>query len=213
MNRSHKSMFLITIMVIAIAFSFTVPVESVSAASKTKKMAVYSCIKSGDTVYCSNDHRIFKVDLGTEKVTVLTGGKGYPNRLKLKGKYLYYRDSYQGFDKNGYSGYVYRIHVKTKAKKKLAGATAYAIKGKKLYATAERLMGNKLKTQKRVMKLNGKSKKKTKYKAKNSFKKTNRKGYYVTDDIDWENYDQPANYYLRTPDGYILLETLPYPII
>ena len=104
--------------------------------------------------------------------------------------------------------------VKTKAKKKLAYASYYAIKGKKIYVNADRLKGDKVKTSKRVMKLNGKSKKKTKYKVKNVYKDTNVSGYYVTDDVDWDDYyDQPANYYLRTPSGYILLESLPFPII
>lgn len=214
MKRSSKSLIFILILAVAVAFSFAVPAESVSAASKTKKMSVYDCIKSGDTVYCTNDHYIFKVDLKTKNVTILTGGKCYPNMLKLKGKYLYYRDSHQGFAVKGYTGELYRINVKTKAKKKLAYASYYAIKGKKIYVNADRLKGDKVKTSKRVMKLNGKSKKKTKYKVKNVYKDTNVSGYYVTDDVDWDDYyDQPANYYLRTPSGYILLESLPYPII
>ena len=214
MKRSYKGLAFALILVVAVVFSFAVPAESVSAASKTKKMTVYYCIKSKSTVYCSNANHIFKVNLKTKKVTILTGGKCYPGNLKLKGKYLYYQDIQQGFDENGYAGYLYRINVKTKAKKKLAGATDYAIKGKKIYVTADKIKGdNSIKTTKRVMKLNGKSKKKTKYKAKNACKQTNAKGYYVTDDIDWDDFDQPANYYLRTPSGYILLESLPYPVI
>ena len=214
MKRSYKGLAFALILVVAVVFSFAVPAESVSAASKTKKMSVYSCIKSGDTVYCSNNNHIFKVNLKTKKVTILTGGKCYPNNLKLKGKYLYYQDIQQGFDENGYTGYLYRINVKTKAKKKLANASAYAIKGKKIYFTADKLKSDySFKTIKRVMKLNGKSKKKTKYTVKNVHKETNASGYYVTNDIDWDNYSQPANYYLRTPGGNILLESLPYPVV
>ena len=70
-----------------------------------------------------------------------------------------------------------KITVKTKAKKKLAYASYYAIKGKKIYVNADRLKGDKVKTSKRVMKLNGKSKKKTKYKVKNVYKDKYEKDY------------------------------------
>lgn len=186
---------------------------NVHAAKKVKKMKVYQCIKSGDTVYCSNDFHIFKVDLNTEDVTIMTGGACYPNKLYLKGKYLYYRDSFQGFDLKGYCGYLYRINVETMTKKKLAPVDMYAIQGNKIYYTVGKLKGNNIKTYKKVMELDGKSKKKTKYTAKNSYKDTNTAGYYVTDDVDWGDYDQPASYYLSTPYADILLETLPSPII
>ena len=60
------------------------------------------------------------------------------------------------------------------------------------------------------MKLNGKSKKSTKYKVKMKTKMSNASGYLVVDDYDSDYYNdwtnETVNYYLKTPNGYIFLE-------
>ena len=189
------------------------PVSFASAKTKTKKMKTYNCIKSGKTVYCTNGNRIFKVNLKTKKVKKLVKGKyGYPSYLKKKGKYLYYCDVSQGLE-----SYIYRINTKNNKKKILAHPIypAYAISGKKIYYKAVFVKDNgygDVHYKNKVIKLNGKSKQNTKWKVSMKNKKTNKKGYYVTDNWDGQSWD-PVTYYLQTPKGRIKLERTDGPII
>ncbi|MGI6765686.1 MAG: hypothetical protein ACOX4R_00565 [Lentihominibacter sp.] len=213
-KRITKALLIIISFIVAATFSL-VPVDSF-AASKVKKSTVYSCIKSKNVVYCENDFRVFKVNLDTQDVQVMADDKYRedPEYLKLKGNYLYY----MGLNPYEYCvNDLYRVNIKTFQKKRLASnVMAYAISGSKIYYVTENYDTGK--RTKRVMKLNGKSKKKTKYSAKMSDKYTNAGGYYVWDDydssLDWgdEPEDEWCNYYLATPNGDILLESVEYPL-
>lgn len=110
----------------------------------------------------------------------------------------------------------YRNTLKSGKKTILAKNTGpeFAIKGKKIYYNYAKETRNGIKYLKRVMMLNGKSKKATKYKAKMTAKLTNARGYLVDSDTeiyDWPEYDY-IDYYLQTPDGDIFLESY-YPVV
>ncbi len=207
----------IIMIAIAVMFSFTlVPTES-NAATKVKKGTTYQCIKvkNKKTVYCTNYNHVFKVSLKKKKVVKKWRGYGYNDMLKLKGNFLYFNGHGNGI---GYS-HIYRINLKTNKKKLLVKNVydAYVVSGKRIYyAKVKYKDDGTMVTYNRVMWLNGTHKKKSKYKAKMTTKKTNSSKYYVWNDYDWESadtYDTPINYYLHTPDGNILLETTDGPII
>lgn len=180
-------------------------------ASSTKKMTAYNVIKSGSNVYCAAHRGVYKVNLKTGSV-----------------KHLYNRDELNAAVNGGvygmklYKGYVYFIvggpmldsleRVKStggKAKKLANMYDGYAIKKDKIYYSGYNT--NKDKSYKGVMKLNGKNKKKSKYKARTTFKETNSSGYYIDtvyegelwyefDDYDGDWYDTYTEY-LVTKDG------------
>ena len=133
MNKNITKVLLIILSVfVAAAFSLA-PVDSF-AAGKVKNGTAYTCIKSNNTVYCSNNSRIFKVDLNTEKVKVLVGRKHFKitDNLMLKGSYLYYVE----MNRSDYvTNSLYRVNTKDFKKRKLAtiAGDRYAISGSKIY--------------------------------------------------------------------------------
>ena len=208
MKKRYVLLVIITLCVF-VGFGFKSP--DLYSAAKTKKMKTYNTIKSGKNVYCVAGNRILKVNLNTEKVTKLVKGKhGYISSLVLKGRYLYYLDHGNGLA----TCYIYRVNTKTKKKQKLASKTAmnYAISGKKIYYEA--INADTWKSVNKVMKLNGKSKKSTKIKAKRIIIDSNSKNYSVWNDFDQGTmeYGEMVNYYLSTPKGDIFL-IRDYPLI
>ena len=214
MSKSSISNKYSRLLVIVIAIFMIFSCASVSAeakSSKTKKMNTYwSCVKSGDTVYCtSNNHNIFKVDLKTGAVNKLVTGNCYVDNLALKGKYLYYCDHGSGPAR---TSYLCRVNVNTGKKKILAdwSSLEYVISGSKIYykkVIVKNYSTIKYKTY--VMKLNGKKKKATKTKIKETSVDSNAAGFSTWNDIDWNkmNTGYTAHFYLKTPSGNILLET------
>ena len=178
------------------------------AASKTKKMVAYrNTLKVNNMVYCTNGITIYKVNLSNGSVKKLTTSKvGYTTHLKKKGNYLYYLEMTQ----YGAGCRISRINLKTGKRTTLAKNTGpkYALVGKKIYYRYAKTTNNGPKYYKRVMKLNGKSKKKTKFKAVINSKLTNANGYMVIDDLNSDDWSSVAytNYYLRTPGKDIFLE-------
>ena len=192
------------------------------AASKSKKMTVYDqVIKKGNYAYCTGVGRnLYKVNLKTGKVTnLITGNTGpevhnhvsyvYPIRnvrsMKLKGKYLYYISA----QTQGPGEALYRINVNTGKIKRLAstsmGRITYVIKGSKIYYYIDKMDGKK---RCKVMKLNGKSRKKTSIVPKMKSKKSNVKGYSsiindVSKETDYE-YIGDVRTYLVAPGRTIL---------
>ena len=116
--------------------------------------------------------------------------------MKSKGKYIYFIDG-----SDYYTGAtIMRVKKSTAhSNKTLAhtdGLIAYAISKSKIYYRSD--------DGKRVMKLNGKSNKKTKVKAKMTQKNRNAKGYSVVTYNDGSTFES----YLKTPKKTILLNTM-----
>lgn len=176
-------------------------------ASSTKKMTAYDdVIKSGNNVYCAAQLGIYKVNLKT----------GYV-------KQLYDMDELGAAINGGvygmklYKGYVYfteggpmvntlnRVKATGGKAKKLANICGgYAIKKDKIYYSGYSFYRNK--AYKGVMKLNGKNKKKTKYKARTTNKESNSSGYYINSVYEGETWYEDDYYdtyteYLVTKDG------------
>lgn len=199
---------LVIIAMLAVAVSFY-PTDTYASSKAVKSTTYSNTLKSGNYVYCTNAHRLFKVDLKKKTVKVMATQKaGYITCMKIRKGYLYYAEMSQ----YGAECLIYRINLKTGKKATLARNTSgdYAIKGKKIYYNHAQVINNDIKYKKRVMKLNGKSKKSTKYKVKMKTKMSNASGYLVVDDYDSDYYNdwtnETVNYYLKTPNGYIFLE-------
>ena len=193
-----KKKILACIMVLAIAVAF-MPANTF-AASKTATMKAYDqVIKSGNTVYCAGAEGLYKVKVKKGKVVskkVISraesfGAYSYYSGMKKKGSYIYAQVSTEGTPY-----YIDRIKTSSGAYTTLASANDqgpidYAIKGKKIYYKAYDS------STKRVMKLNGKNKKKSSTKPIMKHKKSNAKGYSV---IMKEKGDKVVTY-LKTPKG------------
>ena len=182
------------------------------AATKTVKMTTYEdCIKSGKYVYCNAPGAIYKVNVkkGTKKIVAKTGDPNVQmvSSMKLKKGYIYY--SLVPYEAD--NSYLYRVKKSGKSNKKLATVPTpmlsvdFAIKGKKIYYTYyPDPEGEKKLTKK--MNLNGKKKAETKkYVVKTTYKKSNKKGYFV-DYVE----GTPDNYkvYLKTPSKQIYLTSV-----
>lgn len=161
--------------VIALAFMVTTTAE-VSAASKTVKMKSYDeVIKSGKYAYCNTFTGIYRYNLKTGQKKQLTKVEGdfAVTGMKKRGKYIYYL--YNGPMSND----LYRVSIYGGKAKKIfngfdtKGVESYVISGNKIYVTYGI---NKHK----VMKLNGKSKKKTGVTAKMTSAVSNKKGWKIT---------------------------------
>ena len=191
--------------VIAVAFSAASTAE-VSAASKTLKMKAYDeVIKSGKYAYCATTNGIFKVNVknGKSKGLYVTDGYGgYVGSMKKHGKYIYFL-CYGPINVD-----VCRVSINGgKVKTLFKGIDTkcvehYAISKKKIYVTYG-YSDNKHK----VMKLNGKAKKKTGVAAKLIDRKTNKKG--------WRVKEQPKGKYvycyLKTPTKKIRISKFENP--
>lgn len=173
-------------------------------ASGTKKSTLYTgVIKKGNTVYCNAKLGIYKVNLKTGKVKAL---KKYDREgvlyfsqgstcMKLYKGYIYFMDGAGiGLSLN---------RVKASGGKKAQNLTtknnfnvySFAISKGKIYI--EGPSRDTFNDVKRVMKLNGKSAKKSKYKVVNKIKTTNKKGYK----IQTKTSGGKSKDYLVTPSG------------
>ena len=170
-----RKKILACIMALAIAVAF-MP-TSAFAGSKVKMTAYDQVYVTGNTAYCAGARGLYKVTLKkgkTKKVKVLysTGRTWFDGSqleaMKKKGKYIYF------IQVTGVDNLLYRIKISGKNKKLLALTYDYAIKGKKIYCTDGE--GHE-KSYNRVMKLNGKSKKKTSKDYVLKTKRSNKSGY------------------------------------
>ena len=202
------------VLIAAVLLVFVFASASVSfAASGTKRMTAYSCVKSGSTVYCSGLRRIYRVDLNTGSVGRMKKPDNYAGVLRLKSGYLYCT----GNGQSGDSGIIFRIDLKTGRYDVLArktrlknGRNGFVISGSKIYYSTVSFKSGSAEYTNRVMKLSGKSKKTTSRKIKMTSKASNKRGYkvwrsegyYVGDD-----YFPRFDYYLKTPSGSIFLGT------
>ena len=192
--------------VLAVAVAF-MPVMSF-AASKTVKMTSYEqVIKSGNTAYCAGARGLYKVTLKkgkVKKVKILysTGRTWFEgsqlSAMKKKGNYIYF------VLVSGIDCQLYRIKTSGKKRKLLATGydsfVDYAIKGKKIYygCCTDDWDENYVT---RVMKLNGKSKKRTSVTPVLKIKNSNKSGYKMI-------YRTKGSYvqdFLKTPKGKFYL--------
>ncbi len=198
-NRRRAVSFVTVLMSFIIAAGL-IPATEHAYAAGSPKMTVYDqVIRKGNIVYCGGLGRnLYKVNLKTGKVYDLyTGrivqpvedrGQGYApyylfssiHSMRLKGKYLYY---VWPVSQPGTRTSLYRIHTKTGKVQRLAragtgGRVWYVIKGNRIYVKLETSMQS-YKYKYRVMKLNGKSVKKTSVKPKMKTLKSNINGYKV----------------------------------
>lgn len=199
----HKRiMSFLMVLLIAVAF---LPAQASAASGKVKMTGYDQVLKSGNTVYCAGAEGIYQVGVDNAgKVTSTRllhrretmGGYSYFYGMKLKGKYLYVQYMTEGTP-YGLS----RVHVATGKFKTIAtendkGSVEYAIKGKKIYYKAQDSKKGK------VMKLNGKSKKKTSSKPKMKHEKSNAYGYtLIITEEELPDYEYRATTYLKTPAG------------
>ena len=154
-----KGSMLLVIILLVMAFGALVQYQEAYAKSKTIERVAYNeVMKYKNTVYCASPAGIYKVKLRNGKMkkkTCLTKEAYEPYAMRKKGKCIYYIDG-----SNGTQCTFARVGIKTHKVKYLAdGASdfAYAIKGKKIYYSADDYDGVTYKH--RVMKLNGKNKK------------------------------------------------------
>lgn len=180
-------------------------VKTITTKKKPKPFVVYEdVIVSGDNAYCGYPGGIKKVNLKTQSVKTLAKGSAEDSAdlsaMKLKKGYIYYID-YLVED----FADLYRVKTIGGGKKCLAACVgSYMIRGSKIYYEDQHDLYNNDRVYKKVMKLNGKTKKKTTVKAKMKWKKSNKSGYKIVTDNVYENqetYDAYADYYLKTPDG------------
>lgn len=171
------------------------------ASAATKSMKVYNqTIKIKTYVYCTDEQNVFRVSLKNGQVKMLTANSYNSERtiyaMKSKGKYIYFIDGSDYMT----GATIMRVKKSTAhSNRTLAhtdGLIAYAISKSKIYYRSD--------DGKRVMKLNGKSNKKTKVKAKMTQKNRNAKGYSVVTYNDGDTFTS----YLKTPKKTYLLETM-----
>lgn len=200
-----KKKLAIVLLALAVAVAFAP--ASAYAVTKVKMTSYQDVLKAGNTVYVAGPGRgIYEVKvkndvMKSKKWLVKTPASLWEGSqitgMKIKGNYLYYCELTDGTPLE-----VCRVNLKTKDQMDLAFLPfygEYAIKGKKLYVSYKEEVGPdyKLKTKRKVMKLNGKSKKSTSVKVVTKFKKSNAKGYSVI-------YKEKNGYvktYLKTPKG------------
>ena len=185
-------MVLTSVLVMSTAFCF---------ASSTKTMTVYDeVIKSKDTAYVSASTYIQRFTISSAELKwSTTGGRGIGCKMKLHKGFLYY--TMEETDGSKMYQKLFRVNVKNGKEKCLLkinmnGKSSigfnYAISKDKIYYNYKIK-----KLQKKVMKLNGKSKNNCKIKVKNKVKKSNKKGYKLVVEGD----ESGEVYYLQTPDN------------
>ena len=190
----------LTVMAVALAIALVCVPATALASSKAKMTTYDGAVKSGNTVYCASPGwGIYKATVKNGKVvkkkwllkeTVGWGAGSDIGHMKKKGNYLYFIEYTEGT-----VTHLVRLNVKNGKCKTIAhNVTAYAIKGKKIYAQITN--PDTLKKSYRVMKLNGKSKKKTSVRPVMKTEYSH-KGYSTS-------YKEKGKYirtYLKTPKG------------
>lgn len=195
-----KILSCLLVLVVAISFMPT----SAFAASKAKMTSYYQVYKTGKTVYAAGAKGIYKVTVKKGKVKKVKmfhytghpmGPDSYIYGMKKKGKYLYYVVGSEGMlwsiCRKKTSGKGFKLLVNT-------NSDEFAIKGKKIYYvyTYETDYGDEIATY-RVMKLNGKSNKKTSTRVSMTSKRSNTSKYSVI----IKEHNGYARDYLKTPKG------------
>ena len=204
--KKRSQLLLFAAFILTLLMTVNLAATDTFASSKRIKSDCYYCIKSGNTVYCEDGGKVFKVDLITRKATLLK--KIDCGAMIKKGKYLYFKTISM---KDIRKSYIYRLDTKTGKGKYLtkalntSGEHSFSIKGKYIYYEYCTSSGN-IKYMK--MRLNGKGKHKTSYRPTGKCKQANVKGYSINFSYKstWFGVG-PYNYYLMTPMGNILLES------
>ena len=208
MKKSLRKALCLALAVIMMVASCTV----VSfGATGTKKMTAYTdCCKSGNYVYTVSMGGLYRYNIKTGALKRLVK-INYPmyegiTGIRVKSGYVYY--SYMGMEG---SAAIYRIKTSGTSKKRLAefysgyDNVQWAISSGKIYYRGHKNYSC-TKAFKKVMKLNGKSKKSTSYTAKTTYKINNAAKYYViqrdVESVD-EYGDEIYGYkeYLKLPSG------------
>lgn len=192
-----KKIFLVGAILILMLF------PSNPAFAKTVHSTAYdNVIKKGNTVYCCNNVGIFKLSLKTGKSRRLVWGDRDLDlgRMMKKGKYIYYTLI------GDVTLDLYRVNTVNKKKVmiqagslagKYAHVTDYGMYRNKIYCRLEQSEGLDDKVAYRVMKLNGRSKKKTKIKISMKIKSSNTKGYKLFTKYNYRAHKAYA--YLKAP--------------
>lgn len=180
------------------------------AAEKTVKSTMYEIFKSGKTVFVTGSQGLYKVKLRNgkpvSKKKLVKPGKDYGfDHFLIKGKYIYFKKSKGSATSKVY---LYRVKKTGGKAKKLATMKQFAevaVK-KKIYYTypgdETDEDGMVLTTYRKVMKLNGSSKKNTDITAVEKDKYYNVKGYKFA----FKATKKYVITYLKTPKGKIALE-------
>ena len=206
--KKRNQLLLFAAFILTLIMTVNLAATDTFASSKKIKSDCYNCIKSGNTVYCNDRGKVFKVNLTTRKATLLkTIDCGY---MIKKGKYLYFNTVSTTCI---YKYRIYRLNTKTGKGKYLTkvldmdGGHSFSIKGNYIYYEYWTSSG---KTKYMKMRLNGKGKHKTSYRPTGKCKQANVKGYSINFSYKstWFGVG-PYNYYLMTPMGNILLESRP----
>lgn len=211
-RNSAARRFGIIMLSLVVAFTF-IPWASgdfsAHAAPKIVKSTAYDqVIKKGYTAYVAGASGIYKVKLvkgklkSKKRIVKAKGtywGSAYASSMYKRGKYLYY-----AVGSNGTPFSIYRVSLKTGKEKQLANIHDgdygnFVIKGNKIYYVEYNW--DKGAYQNRQMSLNGKSKKKSKYKAVQITKVSNKKGYKVITKQKGKYYRD----YIQTPKGKFYL--------
>ena len=211
LNTRFVRMAAAVLMITVLIITMSAP-QAQAASGRTKTSTVYDqVIVKGKYAYCTAYRGIYKVNLKKETSRILkkTGGLpevyNSPRSMILYHGYIYFDASSGTRSKEP----LCRIKTSGKKYKYLANAETYAISKGKIYYVPFGPGKNK------QMKLNGKSKKSTRYKAKNKYKTSNKRGYYVerslvntTSSYEYDYYgdsyisvDEYYNDYLVTPGG------------
>lgn len=214
-----KKRILSIVLIMTLFISLAAPM-SFAASGKTKKMKVYSVVKKGDYCYCNPDggRKIYRTNVKTGKIKKYKIPCWGANNCKIYKGYLYYVGTVDLDDDALYDFPLYRMNLKTGKSKKLFVAKnahydenfRYAISKSRLYVYYRPLNEDfdVIRTVKKVMKLNGKAKKNTKFKIKQVFRESNAKGYslyYDESKLD-ESGEGWIKVYLKTPGRKIFLK-------
>lgn len=198
-----KKRFLPVLMIMVLIITMLTPC---SFAASSKKMTVYyDVVKYGNTAFVNTPDGIYKVNIkkGTSKLFKGSPGWQYAiGDMRAYKGYLYFTADNDETEQV----YLYRANIKTGKLKVLTKATLstiyFSISKGKIYYTIHNEIGQNTK---KVMKLNGKAKKKTKIKAVNVYKASNAKGYKVIE----ENTSEYKIIKLKTPKKTITVCKIP----
>ena len=193
--KKTRALTIIIAAILSLTVAF-VPSDSHAASKKVKKATLYNVIVKGGYAYCAVENGIYKVHLKkkTKKRLTSTGGC-YTAYMRYYKGYLYYVFGEPMPD-------LYRIKTSGKQKKRLVRfINSFALSNGKLYYNKYNNWSDK-RTLKRVAKLNGKKVKKSKYRVKNTWKKSNKKGYKIVSSLNKRVLLDKERYYDEEEETY-----------
>lgn len=180
MNMKFKKVITMFLALALVFTSLVFTAEPVAAKSKKVKSKVYDKVYvTGKTAYCLAQAKVVKVNLKNNKAKVIYGDTDSVTNLKSMmkcGNYLYVIEECFGQNQ------LIRINIKKKKGKGIAdNVEKYAFKKGKIYYTdlIEDDDTGALHKNNKVMKANGKNKKKSPVVAKMKSFKKNKKGYKI----------------------------------